>query len=115
MKIPITGEDGKRTFTFAWQTNVGLLKEIHNIVKTLQDRVYGAVAQQHNINSKSLQVNVEADPSDVAGILGGGMSLDQLEAYGDKLKQLQTQIEGIASSDDTIIDAEQTSVNEDTK
>jgi hypothetical protein len=93
-------EDGVRKTVYVWQTNVPLLKEIHNIVKTLQDRVHGAVTQQHSITQRNLNVNVSGGSEILPQVNNAfELNMEQLDLYAEKLKLIEGRIKDIAESD----------------
>jgi hypothetical protein len=128
-----TDEEGNRRKVILERPNVALLKEMHNIVKTLQDRVYGAVTQHHQVVSKNLNLNLAAGPQPaeppkpvnpkvnealkgaskpaalpVVSLDSAAITLEQLEAYEKKLLSIEDRIADIVerAEDIKVIDAE---------
>lgn len=97
-------EDGEKVDAFVWETNVPLLKEIHSIVKTLQDRVHGAVTQQHNIMQRSLSVSVKGGGELLPQVADDfNLNMEQLDLYAEKLKLIESKMKDITESDGVIV------------
>lgn len=100
-------ENGKRKTVLIWRTNVPLIREIHSIVKTMQDRVHGTLTQKHHVEKKSLSINVNTDKDGVEiPTLGPNHSLnmDELDKAMEKLNAIETKMLDIAKSDGEVID-----------
>ncbi len=113
---------GERSVRFEKTVNVPLLKELHAIVRTLQDRIHGSVVHKHQVEQKTLQLNMNA-PANTT-VAGGGMSLlpmldqnglpqtvtlDELEKISSTLSQIQSTIEQTVpevAQDADVIDGE---------
>ena len=112
LKDPDTGE--KEIVT---EVNVPLLKEIHAIFKTLQERIEGAPIQRHRHEIRSQNLNVHVGNNSAAGndasfspVSGGmvlnvgaggkslnlddpGITMEDLNAFGEKLDTLVNKLD----------------------
>lgn len=106
VKTTITGEDGEKKTVFIWQTNVPLLKEIHSIVKTLQDRVHGSVVQTHHVKSLNVNMGPGGKSMNMANevFASKSTSLEQLEEYEQKLLLIEQKLMDIVSHDGEVIE-----------
>jgi hypothetical protein len=86
---------GKKVVTHSIKVDTTLLREIHSIVRTMQDRVHGAVIQRAQIQSKNMNVNVQkATPENLEGEVDlDTLDMDQLESIEKRVSGLLTTVE----------------------
>ena len=106
IKKKVTTQDkktGEKTTKIERLVNVPLLKEIHAIFRTLQDRVHGSMVHKHmhDVKQTTMQLNVNATPEQVAsGQMPAPLRLDsptltlqELEAFDKQLERIEKKIE----------------------
>lgn len=108
----VKNKDGVTELKATRKLNVALVREIHAILKTMQDRVHGAVLQRIKTEGRQLNVNVTAG-AEVATPIPKGISLDspdltmeQLDAFAAKLGSVQKQLVESSAKEGLVLDAE---------
>lgn len=91
-------ENGDIQFLKEEEIDIPLVKEIHSIVKTLQDRVHGAITQRHEIKQQSMSLNLSAS-TNTTQPQGSSVSLDELDKYAEKLRNIQSSIKGLVEKE----------------
>ncbi len=109
-RVTYIGQDGKKHSKKVRKLNVALLREIHAITKTLQDRIHGGIIQRQQILQKNINVNVPLGERTPGSGVGGltldspDLTLDQLEAFSQKLSGVMLKLEAMPQA--TVIENE---------
>jgi hypothetical protein len=91
-------ETGDSVVTYEKRVDIKLLREVHSIVKTLQDRVHGSIVQRQFIKQQTQSMNVNIDqgpaPNDPAArsLADPNLTMEDLEAFERQLLKMQRHI-----------------------
>lgn len=92
-------ETKKFNVRYEKRVNVQLVKEIHAIVKTMQDRLYGSTIQRARIESKNLNVNVDANQKlPPTGGAVDEIKFDEVNFTIEELDQVENQLAKLQAS-----------------
>jgi len=89
-------KDGGGGWTIVKKVDVPLVKEIHSILQTMSNRVYGSVIQRQQIESRNKNITITQHASPIS-LSSPNLTMDQLEELDRKIKSIKKSMKEVAA------------------